>query len=181
MKRFFANCPVVLIVAAAALVAVAGLAPSGAEEEAKKVDEAAVKRARKTAMMLDDIYKNTIVMITDKYVNEEDDFAAGAAAVLLFKSISDKGSHTVRLLDATGDPYDAENVAKDEFEKKGIASLKEGKATVEEVTQQGGKPYLRVLTPVPVVLQKCVMCHPHYEDAKKGEPIGAISYLIPIE
>jgi hypothetical protein len=147
----------------------------------KKVDQAAVARARKTALMLDDVYKNAIVLITDKYVNQEDDFAAGAAAVQLFKTISDKGWHNVRLIDATGDPYDAENVAKDEFEKKGIASLKEGQATVEQVVEKEGKPHLRVMTPVPVVMKKCTMCHPHYEDAKKGEPIGAISYVIPIE
>jgi hypothetical protein len=154
---------------------------AAAKDEAKKPDDAAVARARKTAMMLDDVYKNAIVLITDKYVNKEDDFAAGAAAVQLFKAISDKGWHNVRLLDATGDPYNSDNVARDAFEKKGITSLKEGKATVEQVVEKEGKPYLRVMTPVPVVLQKCTMCHPHYEDAKKGEPIGAISYSIPIE
>ncbi len=150
-------------------------------EKGAKADQAAVTRARKTAQMLDDIYKNTIVLITDKYVHDEDDFAAGAAAVLLFKAISDKGSHSVRLLDATGDPYDSENVAKDEFEKKGIEALKAGKNNVEQLVEQDGKPYLRVMTPVPVVLQKCTMCHPHYENAKKGEPIGALSYTIPVE
>jgi hypothetical protein len=30
-------------------------------------------------------------------------------------------------------------------------------------------------------MKKCVMCHAHYADAKKGEPIGAISYTVPIE
>ncbi len=149
--------------------------------DAQKVDEKAVARARKTAQMLDDVYKNVIVLVTDKYVNDEDDFAAGAAAVLLFQTISDKGYHNVRLLDATGDPYDAENVAKDAFEKGAIEALKKGKAQVEVIEYKEGKPVLRVMTPVPVVLQKCTMCHPHYSDAKKGEPIGAISYQIPIE
>jgi hypothetical protein len=40
---------------------------------------------------------------------------------------------------------------------------------------------LRAITPVPVVMQKCVMCHEHYRDAKPGEAIGAISYSVPIE
>lgn len=181
MNHAPAICGRILIIAIAVVLAVAASAPLGAEEDAKKVDEAAVTRARKTALMLDDVYKNTIVLITDKYVNDEDDFAAGAAAVLLFKAISEKGSHNVRLLDATGDPYDADNVAKDDFEKNGIAALKQGKARVEQLTEKDGKPQLRLLTPVPVVLQKCIMCHPHYEQAKKGEPIGAISYTIPIE
>jgi hypothetical protein len=181
MKRI---CALGLIgLQAAVLAGLAGLWQPAAtgQDKTKKVDEAAVSRARKQALMLDDVYKNTIVLITDKYVNKEDDFAAGAAAVQLFQTISDKGWHNVRLLDATGDPYDSENVAKDDFEKKGIASLKQGKATVEQVVENEGKPYLRLMTPVPVVLQKCTMCHPNYEDAKKGEPIGAISYTIPIE
>jgi hypothetical protein len=165
---------------AAVILGAAALASAATAQE-KKTDEAAVARARKTAMMLDDVYKNAIVLITDKYVNKEDDFAAGAAAVQLFQTISDKGWHNVRLVDATGDPYDAENVAKDDFEKKGIVSLKEGKATVEQVVEKDGKPFLRVMTPVPVVMKKCIMCHPQYENAKKGEPIGAISYSIPIE
>ena len=164
-----------------ALIVLAGVAVAQKPAKEPKADEAAVARARKTALMLDDVYKNAIVLITDKYVHDENDFAAGAAAVQLFQTISDKGWHNVRLLDATGDPYDPENVAKDDFEKQGIAALKKGKETVEKVVQQDGKPHLRVMTPVPVVLQKCTMCHPHYEDAKPGEPIGAISYSIPIE
>jgi hypothetical protein len=34
----------------------------------------AVERTRKTVRMLDDVYKTTVVLITDKYVNDEDDF-----------------------------------------------------------------------------------------------------------
>jgi hypothetical protein len=30
-------------------------------------------------------------------------------------------------------------------------------------------------------MKKCTMCHAHYADAKPGEAIGAISYIIPIE
>ncbi len=179
MKR--TQLTVSLVLGLATLAALSTIQPSLAAKDAEKVDQAAVARARKQAQMLDHVYKSTIVLITDKYVHDEDDFAAGAAAVQLFQTISDKGWHNVRLIDATGDPYDADNVAKDAFEKDGIASLKAGKNAVEQVVEKDGKPHLRVLTPVPVVLQKCIMCHPHYEDAKKGEPIGAISYTIPIE
>lgn len=147
----------------------------------EKPDKAAVERSRKTVNMLDNIFKQTVVLITDKYVHDEDDFAAGSAAVLLFKNISKSGDNTVRLIDATGDPYEPENVAKDDFEKSGIKRLKAGAAFHEQVVTRDGKPFLRAMTPVPVVMQKCVMCHAHYEDAKKGEPIGAISYTVPIE
>ncbi|MEZ6131228.1 MAG: DUF3365 domain-containing protein [Planctomycetaceae bacterium] len=151
------------------------------ERPSDKPEKAAVERSRKTVKTLDNIFKQTIVLITDKYVHDEDDFAAGSAAVLLFKNISKSGDNKVRLIDATGDPYEPENVAKDDFEKAGIKRLKSGAESHEQIVTKEGKPYLRAMTPVPVVMQKCVMCHAHYADAKKGEPIGAISYSVPIE
>lgn len=141
----------------------------------------AVARARKTVQMLDDIYKNAVVLITDKYVHEEDDFPAGSAAVALFEAISKKGWHQVRLIDATGQPYEEKNVASDDFEKAGIARLKAGDAVYEQVVEVDGQRQFRALTPVPVVMKKCVMCHAHYADAKENEPIGAISYSVPVE
>lgn len=157
--------------------------PAAKESAAKKPSEAEIERTRKVVRMLDDIYKNTIVLITDKYVHDEEDYPAGSAAVRLFEAISKSksGNHQVRLIDATGDPYEAENVAKDAFEKEGIKRLKDGAAFYEEVVQKDGKYQLRAMTPVPVVMKKCIMCHAHYADAKEGEPIGAISYIVPIE
>jgi len=152
-----------------------------AQDNSKRdTDKPAVQRAKSTVKMLDNIFKQTIVLITDKYVHDEDDFAAGSAAVLLFNNISDAGENKVRLIDATGDPYDADNVAKDDFEKRGVEKLKAGADVHEQVVTKEGKSYLRSLTPVPVVMDKCVMCHAHYADADSGEPIGAISYTVPI-
>lgn len=37
------------------------------------------------------------------------------------------------------------------------------------------------MTAVPVVLENCVMRHPHYADAEPGEAIGAISYRLPMD
>lgn len=145
------------------------------------VDKESVDRTRKTIMMLDGVYKQAIVLITDKYVHDVDDFPAGSAAVVLFENVSKGGTHQVRLIDATGEPYEPENVAKDDFEREGIKQLKEGASHHEEVVEVDGKHQLRVLTPVPVVMDKCIMCHDHYADAKEGEPIGAISYMMPIE
>ncbi|MES2788354.1 MAG: DUF3365 domain-containing protein [Planctomycetota bacterium] len=144
-------------------------------------EEAAVERACKLVDTLDDVYKQTIVLITDKYVHTKDDFPAGRAAVQLFSKISKTGTHQVRLIDATGEPYDPANVANTAFEKEGIQRLKVGATFYDEVIEQDGKRQLQAITPVPVVMQKCVLCHAHYADAKKGEPIGAISYLVPIE
>lgn len=151
------------------------------EKTAPSADAKAVDKARKTVSMLDDVYKQTVVLITDKYVNDEDDFAAGSAAVELFRRITEKGWHDVRLLDATGEPYDGENVARDDFERDAIKKLKGGAEIVDKVVVENGKTYLRSVTPLPVVMDKCVMCHPHYKDAKKGEPIGAISYKLLID
>ena len=49
------------------------------------------------------------------------------------------------------------------------------------MAEQDNRSVLRAITPIPVVMDKCVMCHPHYADAKEGEPIGAISYTVPVE
>lgn len=164
-----------------ALLGVALLTAQAGETSKPKADEDSVERARKMVRMLDDIYKSTVVLITDKYVHEEDDYPAGSAVIELFGQITKKGSHTVELLDATGAPYDEENVADDAFEKTGIKKLKAGQDYYEEIVTKDGKPVLRAITAVPVVMKKCILCHPHYEDAKKGEAIGAISYAIPIE
>ncbi len=161
-------------------VAAAPAKPTQVAAAAADADPA-VARARKTVQMLDDIYKNAVVLITDKYVHDEDDFPAGSAAVALFEAISKKGWHQVRLIDATGQPYEEKNVARDDFEKTGIARLKAGDAVYEQVVDVDGQRQFRALTPVPVVMKKCVMCHAHYADAKENEPIGAISYSVPVE
>ena len=154
---------------------------SAFEKRSAKPSKAAVTRARKTVKMMDDIYKTTVVLITSKYVNKETDFPAGAAAVALFDHVTKKGYHQVRLIDVTGKPYDPKNVAKNTFEKEGVKQLKAGKSYYEKIDTIKGKPYLRAITPIPVVLKKCIMCHPHYAKAKKGEAIGAIVYAMPIE
>lgn len=157
------------------------LAATGFADETKKPGKKAVERTRKTVRMLDDVYKTAVVLITDKYVNDEDDFAAGSAAIALFEAIEKKGWHTVRLLDATGQPYDEDNSPKTEFEKNAVKALLGGKDYYEEVLTKDGKQYLQAATPVPVVMEKCVMCHAHYADVPKGKPIGVLGYTIPIE
>lgn len=181
MKRFL---PLVLFTAAGLALAAAAAQPRGQAKEKqteKQPDKAAVARARKQVKMLDHIYKQAVVLITDKYVKKETDFAAGSAAVLLFKNVSKAGYHNVRLIDVSGKPYEPKNVAQDAFEKEGVKQLKAGKPYYEQIQTIKGKPYLRAVTSVPVVMKKCIMCHEHYAKVKKGAAIGAISYSIPIE
>ena len=144
-------------------------------------EDPALERTRKTVKMLDDVYKTAVVLITDKYVESEDDFPAGGAAIALFEAVGKKGWHQVRLIDVTGEPYDDDNSPKDAFEKKAVSQLKSGKSYYEQIITDDGKRFLRAATPIPVVMKKCVMCHPHYAEAKEGEPIGALSYRIVIE
>lgn len=150
------------------------------EEKQKKADPE-LERTRKTVRMLDDVYKTAVVLITEHYVNEDDDLPAGTAAIALFAAIKKKGWHEVRLLDATGEPYDDKNVARDDFDRAAIKSLKAGGSFYDKVEENDGKRILRAATPIPVVIKKCVMCHDHYADVKEGQPIGILSYTIAIE
>lgn len=171
-----------LAAVSAAFISVCVSGDSAAEgAKAGDADKAAVERARKTVRMLDDVYKTAIVLITDKYVRDKKDYPAGRAAVAWFKAISQKGWHDVRIIDASGEPYSQANVAKDDFEKEGLRQLKAGKSFYDQVESTNGKSYLRAVTPVPVVMEKCIMCHANYKAAKKGEPIGALTYKVPLD
>ena len=175
-----------LLVLGAATLAVAGWSARGLlrASDMPAADKPAAKdveQARKEIKMLDDVYKQTIVLITDKYVNSPKDYPAGRAAVVLFKNISKGGSHEVRLIDVSGEPNNPRNVASDDFEEAGVRQLKDGKDYYEQVVRKDGKSYLRAVTAVPVVMDKCVMCHENYNQVKKGAAVGAISYRVPLD
>lgn len=155
--------------------------PAKPAKSVKAAKDPALARTQKQVQMLDTIYKSAIVLITENYVTEESDLPAGAAFKALFKAMKDSGYHEVRLIDATGEPYEEANLPSDAFEKEAIAQLKAGKPYFEQVTEKDGKRYLRAATAIPVVMKKCILCHANYEDAKPGEAIGALGYTIPIE
>ena len=142
--------------------------------------DAAVERTRKQTRMLDDLYKTAIVLITEHYV-KGDEPAAAVAGKLLWKEMKAKGHHEVRLLDATGDPIEPTNVVVDDFEKSALKEIIAGKASVDRVVEKNGKRFLRTATAVPVVMTKCVACHPHYAKVPKGQAIGALVYTLPVE
>jgi hypothetical protein len=79
------------------------------------------------------------------------------------------------LLDVLGDPDDA---PKDSFEQAAAKKLIAGQSADEEVVEKGGKRYLRVVTGIPVVAEKCVMCHENFK-GNKGN-VGALSYTVPV-
>lgn len=158
---------------------VLGSIQTGTANEKKKTP--AVDRARKMGQMLDDLYKTAIVLITTHYVEEDSDLAAGDAFQGLFKVMKDKGYHEVRLLDASGEAIDDDNLPRKGFEQDAIKALLAGEKTYEKVVKKNGKRYLRMATPIPMVMEKCIMCHENYRKVPKGQPIGSLSYTIPIE
>lgn len=153
--------------------------PAAQPKADQKQEDPAVTRAKKQAKMLDTLYKSAIVLITENYVDGSESLAAGDAFQSLFKTMKENGFHEVRLLDATGDPYDSDNEAKTEFEKKAIEALLDGKPIYEHVVTEGDKRFLLSATPIPVVMEKCTMCHSNYEGVKG--PIGALGLKIPLE
>ena len=143
--------------------------------------DAALGRARREIKMLDDIYKSGIVTITQHYVNDQQTIPAGTAFKKLFEAVEKKGWHRVRLVDATGEPYSDENVPEDDFEKKAIQELVAGKPYVDTVEVREGVRHLRAVTAIPVVFDKCIMCHDNYAGVPAGKAIGALSYTVPID
>jgi Protein of unknown function (DUF3365) len=143
------------------------------------VDAAAVARTRKHVQMLDDLYKTAVVLITEHYVKDPSILSAATASKALFAAMKQKGWHDARLLGFTDILFNpAENLPEDDFEKSAKAKLLDGAASYEEVVKIKGQDYLRMATPVPVVMERCVMCHANFKD--KTGPIGAISYSLPL-
>jgi len=157
--------------------------PAAAQDKKDETprEDPAVQAARKQALMLDDLYKTAVVLITKHYVQEETDLSAATAAKALFSAMKEKGHHSVRLIDVTGEPYNDENLAKDKFEKQAVEALKKGAGNYEQVEKKEDGRYLRFATPVPVVMDKCVMCHESYKNVQAGTAIGALTYSIKIE
>jgi hypothetical protein len=148
-------------------------------ENVQKEDRAII-RTRTQVRMLDDLYKTAVVLITKHYVNSDTDLPAGSAAKALFKEMKQKGWHEVRLVDASGDPLVEANSPADDFEKTAVKAILDGNKTHEEVVSKEGKRYLRMATPVPVVMKKCTMCHPNYEKVPEGRAIGVLAYTMPV-
>jgi hypothetical protein len=177
MKQSAKKSSFVLTLALATTVT--GVAISSlAAEKASDSKDAAVERTRQEVKMLDDLYKNVIVLVNEHYVNKPSDFPAATTTNEVFAAMKKNGWHEVRLLgltDVLGDPADAPS---DAFEQTAAKKLLAGEAAQEEVVEKGGKRYLRVATGVPVVSEKCVMCHANFK-GNKGN-IGALSYTVPV-
>lgn len=184
MSRLFSAPVVVLFLVLGTLAAVGAVVsrPTSALEAtaapAKPPADAALERTRRQVKMLDDLYKTAIVFMTNTYVHDDGDVAAGEIARELFEAMREKGWHDARLIDGTGEPINDENVPQEGFERQAMEKILAGEKYVEQVTEEEGKGYLRAATLVPAVNQKCILCHP---GSKVGDVLGAVSYKLPIE
>jgi len=146
--------------------------------ESPVTQDAAVDRTRDQIQMLDDLYKTAVVLMTEHYVEDTSSVSAATAAKLLFSAMKEAGHHDVRLVGLTDAIVNEENEPMDAFERTAKTKLLAGETSHEEVVTEGGKRYLRYATAVPVVMEKCVMCHESYRNNKGA--IGSLAYKVPL-
>lgn len=169
------------VAAIASAIAISTFLASGPSQAANTTNATTpLERTRREVRMLDDIYKTSIVLITTHYVDNKESLPAGSAFKALFAEVKKKGWHEVRLLDATGDPYEPSNAPKEGFETRAVAKLLAGQPAYDEVVTEDGKQYLLAATAIPVVMDKCVLCHENYKGVPAGKAIGALGYKVPI-
>jgi hypothetical protein len=165
------------LVGAVVVLSVGVLAPAG-HAKSGGVDAASLARTREQVRMLDDLYKTAVVLITEHYVETPFTLSAATAAKALFGEMQKKGWHQVRLLGLTKALVNRENAPADDFERAAAAKLRAGEPSHEQVVTERGVAYLRYATPVPVVMTKCLMCHPSWK-GNTGN-VGALSYKVPL-
>jgi len=146
---------------------------------ATAAEDPAVERTRHQVEMLDTLYKTAIVLITEQYVTDPSKFSGASAAKALFDTMKENGFHEVRLVGLTDVLINPSvNKPKDAFEEEAKKKLTSGEAKYQEVVTVDGKRYLRKATPVPVVLERCVMCHANFKD--NDGVIGTLAYTVPL-
>ena len=148
------------------------------DELYKSVMNMELDHARKTVRMLDDLYKTYIVLITEEYVDDPSVLPAATLSKRVFKSMNKKGWHKVRLLDATGTPFNPENNPVDAFERDAVNAMISGRTYFEKIEKIDGKDYLRAVTSVHAVMKGCISCHP---SSRVGDLLGGIAYNIALE
>ena len=148
------------------------------EDLYKSVMSMELDHARKTVRMLDDLYKTYIVLITEEYVDDPSVLPAATLSKRVFKVMNEKGWQKVKLLDATGTPFNPENNPVDAFERDAINAMISGRTYFEKIETIDGKAHLRAVTSVHAVMKGCISCHP---SSRVGDLLGGIAYNIPME
>jgi hypothetical protein len=169
-----------LALVSAALVGAGAIVLSLGTASVAAGSDAAVERTRQEVKMLDDLFKTAVVYITEHYVKDasQPEFSAAVTSKALFAAMKGKGWYDVRLVGLTDTLYNEDDKPNDAFEKASAKKLLGGATWSEEVTEKAGKRYLRVATAIPVVMEKCTMCHENFK-GNKGN-VGALSYTVPL-
>ena len=141
-------------------------------------DPARLIQARKTVQMIDQLFKTFIILIDEEYVKDPSTLPAATLSKKVFKIMKDKGWYNIRLLDATGTPFNPENNPQDRFERDAIKAISSGKPYFERVEKIKGRNYLRAATKLSAISEGCIKCHPL---RKLGDIVGAFSYSIPLD
>jgi hypothetical protein len=167
-----------LLAAVVAGVGRGGDARADPGTQVKAEAELSVERTREQVKMLDNLYKNAVVSITNRYVGEQDRQPAIMVAQDVFGAMREQGWHSAKLVDATGEPMNDANAPRTDFEKEAAREINSGKPYFDRVVGEGKARRLLTATVVPVVMQKCADCHTH---RKVGDVLGFIRYDIPIK
>ncbi len=133
----------------------------------------ALERTREQVRMLDELYKNAVVSITNKY----DGPPAVKVAKDVFAAMEKSGWHKAKLVDASDSPQNEANLPKTDFEKRAAAAIRAGKPYFEEIEGSGPRRKLLAATVVPAVTKKCAKCH----GVSEGDLLGFIRYEIPVK
>ena len=165
---------VVGFLGAATSAAVLGMAVSGPLMHAgDPTGDPALERTREQVKMLDELYKNAVVSITNKY----DGPPAIKVAKDVFAAMEKSGWHKAKLVDASGSPQNEANLPQTDFEKRAAEAMRAGKPYFEEVTGTDSRRKLYAATVVPAVTKKCAKCH----GVNDGDLLGFIRYEIPVK
>jgi hypothetical protein len=158
---------------AAALLALALSGPRLRAGESESAGDPALQRAREQVKMIDELYKNAVVSITNKYNGPP----AIKVAKDVFAAMEKSGWHKAKLVDATGVPQNEANLPQTDFEKRAAKAIQAGKPYYEEVAGQGLDRTLYAATVVPAVTGKCATCHA----VNQGDLLGFIRYEMPVK
>jgi hypothetical protein len=169
-RRFFC---VGCFATAAALLAMALSSPRLRAAEPAPAGGPELERAREQVKMIDELYKNAVVSITNKYNGPP----AIKVAKDVFAAMEKSGWHKAKLIDATGVPQNEANLPQTAFEKRAVKAIQAGKPYYEEVAGEGIERTLYAATVVPAVTQKCATCH----GVNQGDLLGFIRYEIPVK
>lgn len=137
-------------------------------------------RARSAAQVLAESHLELMQRHTETYVREDTDESACTLLQELFSEMKSKGQGELRLMALTAEPIVDANAPEGEFEAMAAEMLRTGRNHVERTEWDGGRPYLRSATAITVSSNRCVLCHPNYKGLPAEQPVGALSYRLPL-